>query len=186
MKRIALTLASTAALLASSPAAQAQAYVGLGIGPADIAANCTGTTSCDTSNAGGKLFGGFKVAPNWAVELSYFNFGKAKASGPAAASGEMKATAWGAGATYVGEFAPQWLGVGRLGVARTKADVSGNFGSFTSADSKTSTQPYGGLGVGHAVSKNLSFDVALDFSRVKYSNEKANVRLLSVGLTYGF
>lgn len=185
MKKLVLALASTAALLAS-PAVWAQAYVGLGIGSADIDANCTGAASCDTSNAGGKLFGGFKFAPNLAAELSYFDYGKAKASGPGAASGEIKATGWGAGVTYVGEFAPQWLGVARLGVARNKADVSGTVGSFTSADSKTSTQPYGGLGVGYAVSKNLSVDVALDVSRVKYANEKANVRLLSVGLTYGF
>lgn len=185
MRKLALALASTVALLAS-PAVLAQAYVGLGIGSADIDASCTGATSCDTSSTGGKLFGGFKFMPNLAAELHYFNYGKAKASGPGAVSGEIKATGWGGGVAYGGEFAPQWLGVVRLGVARNEADVSGTVGGFTSADSKTSTQPYGGLGVGYAVSKNLSVDVALDVSRVKYASEKANVRLLSVGVTYGF
>lgn len=185
MKQHALALATIAAL-AVSPAAMAQTYVGVGAGPADIDLNCTGATSCDTRSNGAKLFGGFKFAPNWGAELNYFNFGKAKTTGPGAVSGTMKATGWGAGVAYVGEFAPQWLGVGRLGVARTKSDLSGTVGSFTAADSKSSTNPYIGLGVGYAVLPNLSVDLALDFSRVKYASEKANVRLLSVGVTFGF
>jgi OmpA-OmpF porin, OOP family len=175
-----------AALLLAAPAASAQGYFGMGIGGANVNANCTGSTSCDKSSTGGKIYAGYRVLPNLGVELSYFDFGSAKASGPAALSGSVKARAVSAGVSYMDEFAPRWLGGARLGVARTKADVSGNFGLFTSADSKSATQPLMGVALGYAVSRNLTVDMALDFTRIKIGADHANVRLLSVGLTYGF
>jgi OOP family OmpA-OmpF porin len=181
----AIALSAVVTLMAA-PAARAQAYLGAGVGGSHIDINCAGTTSCDKTDTGGRLFGGYKVLPNLGVEAIYFDFGKAKTTGPGAVSGDMKVTGLGAGVAFFGEFAPSWLGVVRLGAASTKSDISGTLGTFTSADNKTKANPYIGVGVSYLVSPNLAVDAALDFSRVKYGSESANVRLLSVGLTYGF
>lgn len=194
MKRTALSLAAAALMLSS--AAFAQGYVGIAGGASKVDVDCAGTTTCDTTSTGWKLFGGYKFTPNWAAEVGYFDFGKAKFAGSNVTTGnitaEVKGTGFGAGVALSGEFAPSWTGVARLGVASVKAKVSGTVtgGTLTPAgsisDSETSTNAYFGLGVGYLIAKNMSIDGAMDFSRGKWQGEKADVRLVSIGLTYSF
>lgn len=179
MKKTALSIA--AAVLMLSSGAFAQGYVGAGAGWGKVDVDCAGTTTCDTTSTGWKLFGGYKFDPHWGIEVNYFDFGKAKAT-VGAAAGEIKATGLGVGGALFGQFSPSWTGVARLGIASTKAKVSGPLAS----DSETGTNAYVGLGVSYLLSRNLSIDGAIDFSRVKYLGEKADVRLVSVGLTYAF
>lgn len=172
-----------------SSAAFAQGYVGLGVGPGKLDFDCADATTCDTTSTGWKLFGGYKFSPNWGVEVNYFDFGKAVASldtGEGILSGEVKGTGLGAGVALFAPFAPDWSGVARLGIASTKAKVSGTFAGTSATDSETSTNAYYGLGLGYAVSKNVSVDAAIDFSKIKYAGESVKTRLFSVGLTYSF
>ena len=91
-------------------------------------------TSCDTSDTGYKVWGGYRFANQFAVELVYFDWGKAKASGtldtiegrsrdvPMATgtfSGDLTAEGFGLGVAYFLPFSPQWSGVARLGVTQT-------------------------------------------------------------------
>jgi OOP family OmpA-OmpF porin len=179
MKRTALSMAAAALMLSSG--ALAQGYVGVGGGPGKVDVDCAGTTTCDTTSTGWKLFGGLKFDPHWGIEVNYFDFGKAKAT-VGTASGEVRATGLGVGGALFGQFAPAWTGTARLGIASTKAKLSGPLGS----DSETSTNAYVGLGLSYLISRNLSIDGAVDFSRVKYAGEKADVRLVSIGLTSSF
>jgi len=182
-----LTLVIAACLAsATSPTVSAQAHFGLGLGRASINIDCTGASACDKSGNGGKLLAGYRFAPNLGAELSYHDFGKAESSGPAAAAGSVRATAWGLGLAYVDEVAPRWLAGGRLGVARTRSRLSGVIGPANAAGSKASVQPLLGLVLGYELSPYLTFDVVLDFTRVKVGNVTSNARLLSAGLTYGF
>lgn len=185
MKRILVAFIATLGALVS-PAVLAQGYFGLGLGGTNINVDCSGASSCDKSGTGGKLLMGYRFAPNLGAELTYVDFGKAEVSGPGAAAGSIKASAWGIGLAYVDEVAPNWIAGGRLGVARTKSKVSGTVGAFTAADSKASAQPTLGVMLGYVVSPHLSFDVVLDFSRARIGGTSSNVRLLSAGLTYGF
>jgi OmpA-OmpF porin, OOP family len=187
MRKTALSIAAAALMLSSG--AFAQVYIGAGFGSATVDVDCAGTTTCDTSSTGWKAFGGYKFGPNWGAEVNYFDFGKAKATldtGEGILSGEVKATGVGVGVAMFGQFSPSWSGVARVGIASTEAKVSGSVGGFSASDSETSTNAYFGLGLGYLISKNLSIDGAMDFSRVKYSGESANVRLLSIGLTLSF
>ena len=188
MRKTLQSIAAAAALLLSS-AVFAQAYVGAGVGQAKFNDNCAGTTSCSTTKTDAKFFGGYRFTPNWAAELNYFGFGKATATanaGGGSATVDIKSTAWGGGVAYFGAFSPQWIGVGRLGLARVKADVTGSLGGISASDSASSTQGYYGLGISYVLSRNLSLDAAFDGSKVKYGGESSTVRLLSVGLTYSF
>lgn len=204
MRASLITLAAGLALLGSG-AASAQAYVGAGVGSGHISADCSGTTSCDTSSTGAKLYGGYLVNPALGVELGYFDWGKAKAttsvlplagSGgqeapqaitPIAASATLKATGFGLGVAYLPQLSADWNAVLRAGVAQNKGKVSVDGGSGTS---KTSTQPYVGLGVGYLVTPNLTLTGELDFSRVKWNDGTADatdaVRLVTIGLRFKF
>lgn len=184
MKMTAQKLAVIAALALSSTAF-AQGYVGAAAGVTKLSVDCSGTTTCDDTDVGGKLFGGFKFTPNLSGELNYFHFGKAEAT-IGAISGEAKVSALGAGVAFSGMLAPSWTGVARLGVARVKTDVSGSLGGFTASDSETATKAYYGVGVGFLVMPNLSIDGAIDYTKLKYGGESDNVGLFSVGVTFSF
>lgn len=187
MNKRAIAIAAAALMLSS--AAFAQGYAGAAGGAAKLDFDCSGTTTCDTTSAGWKLFGGYKFSPNWGVEVNYFDFGKATATlgtGTGILSGDVKGTALGAGVAFFAPFAPQWYGVARLGVASTKAKITGSFGGFSGSDSETSTNAYYGLGLGYAMSKNLSIEGAIDFSRFKYAGESVDARLASIGLSFSF
>lgn len=189
MRRTALSISAAAALMLSS-AAFAQGYVGIGGGATKGNYDCAGTITCDTTSTGYKLFGGYKVSPNWGAELNYFNFGKGKATFSDGESGviagEIKATGFGAGVAIFGQLAPDWSGVARLGIASTKAKGSVAEGAISASISESSTNPYFGLGVSYALSKAATLDGAIDFSKVKFSGDSANVRMLSIGVTFGF
>lgn len=107
-------------------------------------------------------------------------------------SGKLRATGVGIGVAYFFPVAPDWVPVVRLGVARNTgkitatASVNGGGGGSIS-DSTHSTQPYLGLGIGYKMMPQLFLTGEIDFSRVKYlETEKADVRLLSIGLRYAF
>lgn len=180
---------SALAMMSVPQSAGAQGYVGLGIGSSHLNADCSGTTACDNNDTGFKVFGGFKFAPNVAGEITYLDFGKAKASvasGSGTINGELKTSGIGLGVAFMGEFSPEWSGVARLGVMRVKSKVSGSLGSMSGSDSDTTTQAHLGLGVSYAVSKAMSIDASVDFSKSKYAGDSGNVRLIGVGLTFGF
>lgn len=184
MKRTAFAiLALTASVVCGN--VSAQTYVGGAVGSVKADIDCAGTLSCDNTSTGFKLIGGYKFTPNIAGELSYFDFGKAKASVnlPPLANLELTAKAFGLGVAFSGNFGDAFYGVARVGIASVKAEATV---VGVGSDSSTKTQPYFGLGLGYRLTKTLSVDLAADFSKAEYAGEKANVRLVSLGLTYAF
>jgi OOP family OmpA-OmpF porin len=186
MNKSLLPIAAAAALLVAG-GAQAQGYVGAGLGWTRINADCTGATSCDKTGTGGKVFGGLRFADQFGAELSYFDWGRAKGTqvpvGGGLVSGELKGTGWGLGVAWLAPVASDWQGALRLGIARNHARGSDDVGDSTS---ENATKPYFGLGLGYRVNRNLSVDLAMDFSRLRLLGENANTQLLTLGLTYGF
>jgi OOP family OmpA-OmpF porin len=196
---VAATAAAAALMLSSH--AFAQAYLGVAAGQSHLNDDCTGTTTCALNSTGMKLFAGYRLNPTWAAEVNYFDFGKAKAtldmppvagSAAGSASGDtvsvaIKAKAIGVGLVGSTPASANWLGLVRFGVVRVKADVSGSVGSQSvPSDSDTSAQAYIGLGIGYTIAKNLTLDGTGDFSRARWRDSSADVRLISIGLTYGF
>jgi OmpA-OmpF porin, OOP family len=182
-------LAATA-VLAFSSAVSAQVYGVVSTGVSKQNLDCTGATTCDTSGTAFKLLGGYKITPQIAAELGFFDFGKAKAA-DSTASLETKTSAFGGGVAFHGDFSPSWSGVARLGVAQVKAKITATVvGLGSASDSDTNTALYGGLGVGYRLSKTVSIDGAWDFTKSKYKknglDESWNVNAVSVGVTFGF
>jgi len=175
-------LLAALAVLTFCVTASAQPYGVVSVGASRLNADCAGTTTCDNTDTAFKLLGGYKFSPNLAAEIGYFGFGKAKASVGATAV-EIENTAFGGGAAFHFDLAPQWNAVARLGVAQVKTKI-------TALGSDNNTALYGGLGVGYKLARNVSLDGAWDFSNSKFNknglDESGSLNVFSVGLTFAF
>jgi OmpA-OmpF porin, OOP family len=176
--------------LMAAASAQAQGYAGINVGGSRINVDCAGLTSCDKSDTGFKLYGGYDFGGGLAGEVVYFGWGKVKATGDfgggLTGSGSLKADGFGAGVAYFFPVSPDWMPVVRAGIVRNtgKIDISTTLGS--ASDKQNSTTGYFGLGIGYKISPNLFVTGEWDFSRVKYDIEKADTNLLSLGLRFKF
>lgn len=192
MRKSLLTLAAGLAMLVGS-SVQAQGYVGAAAGWSKLDADCSGIDKCDKTDTGGKLYGGFKFANQFAVEAVYFDWGKATAESTViASSAKVRSTGFGLGVAYFMPFASDWTGVARLGVARNKGKLTATDGgtNLSLSESNNNTVPYVGIGIGYNLSRNLAITGEADFSRVKYGfqgeTQKDAVQLISIGLRFNF
>ena len=176
---------------AVSVGASAQsAYGVVSFGSSRLNADCSGTSSCDKTDTAYKLLAGYKYSPNFAAEAGFFGFGKARASN-GAVSAQIKNEAFGAGIAFHQDLAPDWNFVARLGLASVRSKISGTVSGLGSvSDSDNNIAPYAGLGIGYKLSKTVSLDGAVDFSRSKCNkngvDESGNLTAISIGLTFGF
>jgi len=198
MKKIVLAGLIALALSAGAFAQTAQpaqsAYALIAAGSSRFGVDCAGTTSCDKTDTGWKVFGGYRFTPNWAAEVGYFDFGKAKATLNDAQLGVVSAavesTAIGLGVAFHQDLAADWPCVARLGVASVKTRVSASVTGASGNDSDRSANGYVGLGIGYRLSRIVSADLAWDYTRSKYNKNgldaSGNVNMVSLGLTVGF
>lgn len=169
MKKILLA----AALVATSGLASAQGYAGALIGLSKLSARCT--VSCDTSDTGFKVYGGYEVMPNLSVEVAYTDFGKFS---NAAGYAQIKTNAVSVAAAYRIPFDASFSGVGRLGVANVKSKWTGGSGS--------KARLYGGVGLDYALSKDIKVVGGIDFTQAEVNGESGGIYLVGVGAQVGF
>jgi opacity protein-like surface antigen len=179
-----------AALAAAAVGAQAQVYVTASGGLSSASVDCGGTSSCDKSGMGFKLLGGYRVMPNVAVEAGYYNLGKFSASGFVSGWGtvktEWKTAGFGVGAALSADIAPNVNVVGRLALASMSTKVSANIGGSSGSDSESNMAVLLGLGVGYALTKNVSIDATVDMGKHDYAGESGSARVFGLGLTASF
>ena len=188
MKKIAVAGLLTAMMAAAS----AQVYVGGAVGQARVNLACADyDLGCDKSDTGHKLYVGYKFNPLIAIEGAYVNFGKGTRgytdsgynfSESFESSGPIVAAAF----RYAAH--PQLNLVGRVGVSFLSTKYSGSSTYYWGNSSTTdeSVKGYLGVGVEFALNKSLRITADADFTTAEVMNEKGSVRLLSVGLQYGF
>jgi OOP family OmpA-OmpF porin len=112
ISRLNKSVLAAAIVLGGIGAAHAEGlYVGGSLGSPDYKSSVNGVTG-DGSGVGGKLFGGYQITPNFAVEGGAFDLGHID-------NETGKVNLRGAYADAVGsyEFAPKWSVLGRAGVA---------------------------------------------------------------------
>lgn len=184
MKKIVLAVAAASSMFAGAAFAEG-GYVGGAIGQGYTNLDCSGAATCNRSDTGAKVFGGYQFDKNLAAEVTYFDFGKARAA-DSGVSLDLSSSAVGVGLALMGEFAPQWSGVARLGVASVRMKGDATVSSLSGSTSESNTKAYAGLGIGYEVAKGLSLTAAIDISRGEIVGESMSLRLVSVGLSYGF
>lgn len=132
MKNVRLLFAGllAASALAFSPISQAQMsgqwYVGGGFGQSkakDLCNQVSPGVSCDDTDTAMRLFGGYKINQNFAVEVGYADLGKATASVPGL-SEEWKATAWDFVAVGILPINQQFSLLGKIGMTSWSVDDS--------------------------------------------------------------
>ncbi len=174
-----MVLAAVLAAIAGS--ASAQGYVGAVTGLTRYSVDCTGTTRCDKSDTGYKVYGGYQINPHWGVEVGYTDFGKTKGT-VGALDLEVEAKAFSAVGVLRGQFSTDWSGVLRLGIASVKSKLSTAFGS----KSESNVKAYAGIGLEYALTNELKVTASGDFTDAEVEDQSGGVKMLSLGLQYGF
>jgi OOP family OmpA-OmpF porin len=150
-----------AALVALPAAAQSSLsgfYVGAGVGQSKAKDWCGGGgfDSCDDKKTAWKVFGGYQISPNIAVEAGYAKLGKFTASFTDPTLGlltdEAKVSAWEASALAGLPLAGGLSIFGRLGIYRGTVRESTNFAGDFSHDNNDFTY---GAGLGFDVTRNV-------------------------------
>jgi opacity protein-like surface antigen len=185
MKKYAHALA--AALLAGAAHADqpAYAYVGIAGGASHISVDCTGATSCDKTDTGGKFTAGYNFGNGFGLEGAYVSFGKAQGS-DGLSSATLKPTAFMLGGVFSLPLSNEWGVNLRLGAAQVKTKVDARQGSLTGSRSETKTKAYAGVGLTYAVSPSVKLELAVDSTQGQFADEKGTIRLITAGATFAF
>lgn len=185
MKKQAIILAA----LIGAASAQAQSsesfYVTAAAGSTHLNVDCAGTTSCDASDTGGKLVGGYKFGNGFSVEFGYASFGKFKST-VGTLNGSVKPTAFLLGGAYALPLNSDWGLNLRLGVAQVKTKLDRTQGALSDSQSASKAKVYAGVGVTYAISPAVKLELGVDSSEAEVVGQKGAVRLISLGATFAF
>lgn len=185
MKKQAIILAA----LIGAASAQAQSnesfYVTAAAGSTHLNVDCAGTTSCDASDTGGKLVGGYKFGNGFSVELGYIGFGKFKQS-VGTLNYSVKPTAFTLGGAYALPLNSDWGLNLRLGVAQVKTKLDATQGNASGSTSESKAKVYAGVGVTYAISPTVKLELGADSTEAQLAGQKGTVRMFSLGATFAF
>ena len=173
MKLIPKTLLIGASLLAAGAHAEGL-YIGGNVGGSHYKSDALPGLTSDRSDTGYKLFGGYALSPNLAVEGGWASLGKFSG-----ANGNLKADGLfldGVGTLPLGN---NFSALGRIGIFNGKLDSN-----TSGSDRGTSLKL--GAGLEYAIDRNLAVRGEWERYRFDALGAKPNVDLYSVGLKYSF
>lgn len=173
---------SAVALAAACGVASAQGYAGALVGLSKISADCGPGLSCDDSDTGYKIYGGYEVAPNISIEVGYTDLGELKLTG-GAGSATVKGSALSVVGAFRVSFTPDLTGVARLGLARVTGKYSDTLGG---RESESKIKLYSGLGLEYAVTKDIKLVGAFDMTNVEVADDSGSSYLLGAGAQVAF
>jgi OOP family OmpA-OmpF porin len=185
MKKYALEIAAALAAGAAHADEPARAYLTLAGGSTHLNLDCTGATSCDKTDTGGKIVGGYSFGNGFSLEAGYWSLGKARGS-DGSLSATIKPTAFTVGGAFSLPLSNEWGMNFRLGAAQVKAKVDASAGSISGSTSESNTKVYAGVGLTYAISPAVKLELGVDSTQVEFSGEKGTLRLISVGATFAF
>lgn len=184
-KRLGLTVFAALALtgsLAAQADTQPGFYAGAGLGTTKVSDDSFDGTGIDDSDTGFKVFGGYDFNKNFAVEISYVDFGEASIedAGDSLSVGVTALTAAAVGRIPLNETFSLY---GKLGFASYDVKVDFNaagFGSGSGSDSDSDLI----YGVGGAMSFGGNFEARLEYEAINVDG--GDVNMLSVGGLFRF
>jgi OmpA-OmpF porin, OOP family len=157
-----LVMTWSAASLAQMRSPDAGFYAGAALGQAKHKEGCDGVPSglsCDDSDLGWKIFGGYQFSPNFAAEVAYTDLGETKFSDPTD-SVTFRPTAWEAVAIGMYPFPEGFTLYGKLGLYRAETKLDSTFG-FSEKDSTNDVT----FGFGGRYDFNRNFAVRVEWQR---------------------
>ena len=193
-----------------APMAHAESFIGASVGRSQWpAAACYGGGSCDRGDSAWAFKAGVGLVPLVSVEARYFDLGRARTNSQGAtvvfgdgttatltSAPTFKAYGAGVGASVAVPIAPFFAVTGLAGVSRVRAEVSGTTAtaarggntvqSYGVSGSRTTSQPYYGIGVRFTFAPNLDASVEAQRYRAEFLSTKTDIDVLAAGLTFRF
>jgi len=157
----------------------------------------TANTQGDTNDTGGRLFAGYQLHPNLAVEASYSDLGKVQWNSTVTPAGTLstsiRSRAYGVALVASYPFTPRLSGYLRGGVSHTESEASLTSSGFVDLNrdnfKKTSTDGAYAVGAQFAVSPKIAVRLEYENYRNLGSDEmggKFQVSLTSIGVLFKF
>lgn len=172
---LAISSASLLGSLGLAGTAQAEGlYIGGSAGGSHFKGGSVGGVATDRSDTGLKLFGGYQLTPNFALEGGYVDLGKFKSS-----AGQLKAQGVYLDAVGTVPISGPWAAIGRVGVLNAKVD-----NSLVGSDRGTNAKV--GAGIQYTIDRNLSVQGEWERYRLDGGGTRANTDLYSIGVKYTF
>jgi OOP family OmpA-OmpF porin len=149
-----------------------------GITTADVCDDIGGPgISCDDEDTGLKIFGGFGVNPNFAVELGWVDVGEATATGPGGTA-TLEADGFQFAAVGIFPIGQRFDVFGKIGMYMWDASVSGPGGSV----SDDGTDLMFGIGGTWKIGQRLGLRAEWE----RFDVDDIDIDLVSVGVTFSF
>ena len=186
-----LSAIAFAVLAFASTAASAEKgtgfYLGGGVGYAGQNTDCHGVDDCSNSHAGFKLLGGYQIIPNLAIEASYGDTGRTKAS-VNGASLSNKTESFTIAALGIYPVTKEVELFGKLGAHRTKNKIEGSYLDVSVSDSLNTSGLLAGLGAQYRFTPNVIGRVEYEhLSRAVYDIDgRKAISLLTASVLYQF
>lgn len=201
MKKKLVAVLAASLLSVSALHAKADSYFGISYGVSDIdtgVSNLTGTANLDEDDSGFKVFYGFNVSPQFAVELHYADFGDATLEYSSSDTIDFNGTTYGFGtgsSVAIGGSSFGASGVlkmfeegtfvpfAKLGVHRWAADVLSDDGAtlFIGSDDGFDVN----YGLGADINFSDSFAMRLEYEAFGLG-DNTDAILASIGLNFKF
>jgi OOP family OmpA-OmpF porin len=173
-------------------------YIGGSFGQSEADVDCAGTTSCDDSDTAWKIFAGYQINRNFAVEAGYGSLGEVKLSTPPfvflgtpipAANVKIETNVWEVVGIGSVPIADRFSLFGKVGIYGSDTDIDVNFPGFGSTgDSDDNVDLTFGFGARYDFTRN--FGVRAEWQRygdVSASDfGESDVDVLSVGIVFRF
>jgi OOP family OmpA-OmpF porin len=186
-----LSAIAFAVLALASTAASAEKgtgfYLGGGVGYAGHNTDCQGVEDCSKSRAGFKLLAGYQIMPNLAIEASYGDTGRTKASGNGA-SLSNKTDSFTIAALGIYPVTKEVELFGKLGAHSTKNKIEGSYLDVSASDSLNTSGLLAGLGAQYRFTPNVLGRVEYEYlSRAVYDLDgRKAINLLTASVLYQF
>lgn len=189
MKKIALiSLAVTTLLAAGTASAQSvpsTAYAGITGGVSHWNADCGGL-SCDTTPSAYRVFAGYNLQPNVAVEVTYASLGTLKGDAPGLHA-EIKGQSLDVSGLYKFGAANEALRpYVKGGLAYTKARASVDYAGLSGSDTRNAWGLVLGAGVTYAFNNSFALRAELNTQQLKVPGDSGNVTGLFIGGQFSF
>ena len=184
MKKLFITLAAAVAAIGSAQAQTVVAEGGTGRPYIGAAVSGAKNQTTDDWQAGGKIFGGYNIDQNWAVEVGHSRFGKEDfraTAAPQFPDAQVKSSRTYIAGKYTMPVSTDLSAYAKLGASYNETKTSFMSANRTNRD----TGAYAALGLQYALAPN----VALVGEYERYGKKKdvgAKADVVSVGLQYGF
>lgn len=155
-------------------------------GMSAISIDCQTGQTCDDSDVGFRVGGGYQIDSMFGAEGGYMNLGKFTVK-EAFGSHKLKSHGPYAAATLRMELMPKFDFVGKLGAfyAMSKTTCTGSGCDYSSVKGNK-LKPVVGLGLQYEVMKGLSVGGSVDITEIDDSQDSSGATLIGAAVRYAF